>query len=228
MAADEVLLESAAESGRASLRFYEWSEPTLSLGYFQSASVRETDAKLQKLPWVRRATGGAALVHDREITYALALPPGRPWQRPGLSLVCRVHDAIARAFADWKVRLDTVPYGGEKKIGDVLCFLHQTPGDLLLAGQKVVGSAQRKQKGAILQHGGILLAKSDFTPQLPGIQDLSGVTIPVEKIAAAVAQQLATTAGWALFADDWTAQERTRIPVILEEKYLRSEWNAKR
>src|SRR5712691_9259535 len=73
MAADEVLLETAA-AGVASLRFYTWSPPTLSLGYFQPAASRLADPLLADLPWVRRASGGEALVHDRELTYALALP----------------------------------------------------------------------------------------------------------------------------------------------------------
>src|SRR4051794_38575411 len=80
MAADEVLLQAAA-AGMAGLRFYEWSKATLSLGYFQPAAERLHDVKLAKLPWVRRPTGGEALVHQHELTYALALPAGLPWQR---------------------------------------------------------------------------------------------------------------------------------------------------
>jgi len=80
MAADETLLESARRQGVASLRFYTWSEPTVSLGYFQAERLRLIDPLLGKLPWVRRPSGGAALIHDREVTYALTLPAGRPWQ----------------------------------------------------------------------------------------------------------------------------------------------------
>src|SRR5205823_2015987 len=80
MALDEALLATAV-AGEASLRFYGWGEPTLSLGYFQpSAPAR---AMFPGLPWLRRATGGAALVHHHELTYALALPVGRAWQPPG-------------------------------------------------------------------------------------------------------------------------------------------------
>ena len=76
MSADEALLESAVR-GVASLRFYTWAAPTLSLGYFQHADVR--DANLARLPWVRRSTGGGAIVHHHELTYALALPAGDAW-----------------------------------------------------------------------------------------------------------------------------------------------------
>src|SRR5437588_9911435 len=81
MAADEVLLEGAS-AGVASLRFYGWSEPTLSLGYFQSAAVRRTDPRLAALPYVRRPTGGMTLVHHHELTSALALPARSPWEPP--------------------------------------------------------------------------------------------------------------------------------------------------
>ena len=82
MASDDTLLESAA-AGVASLRFYGWREPTLSLGYFQPSAPARAYPGLGGLAWVRRPTGGAALVHHHELTYALALPPGPTWQPPG-------------------------------------------------------------------------------------------------------------------------------------------------
>src|SRR5947199_97360 len=76
MAADDALLEGTATSGRPALRFYAWDPPTLSLGYFQPAADRLADPRLAALPFVRRPTGGGAIVHHHELTYALALPPG--------------------------------------------------------------------------------------------------------------------------------------------------------
>lgn len=73
MASDELLLE-LAEEGICSLRFYTWTEPTVSLGYFQSSSHLLNSKELNALPWIRRATGGEALVHHHELTYALGLP----------------------------------------------------------------------------------------------------------------------------------------------------------
>lgn len=222
MAADEVLLEAAA-GGAASLRFYTWSEPTVSLGYFQSATER-----LPGLPWVRRSTGGAALVHDRELTYALALPAGLPWQRRGESWICRMHKIISTALASDGVTAEGLVCGAESKHGPVLCFLHHTPGDLIVSGHKVAGSAQRKQRGALLQHGGILLRQSPHTPALPGLQELTGAVIREEALAAAIQQALAKDTGWELVLSGWNQAERQRIADLAESKYRSAAWNDKR
>ena len=63
MAVDEALLESVADGGPATLRFYQWSEPTLSLGYFQPYADREQHEASRELTVVRRSTGGGALIH---------------------------------------------------------------------------------------------------------------------------------------------------------------------
>ncbi len=177
MAADETLLEAAAAGG-AALRFYGWSEPTLSLGYFQPQSIRLCDPLLSRLPWVRRPTGGAALVHHHEMTYALALPPGPTWQPRGESWLVRMHAVIAEALAPLAAAAESVVE--ESKYGEILCFLHHTPGDLRIGRAKLAGSAQRRQRGALLQHGAVLLAASPFTPALPGVADLAGRRPTVE------------------------------------------------
>ena len=100
MAADEVLLESA-QDGIASLRFYGWSTATVSLGYFQADKLRREDGRLASLPLVRRPTGGGALVHHHEMTYALALPATSSWQGGGQSSwLCRMHGIIAEALTE--------------------------------------------------------------------------------------------------------------------------------
>jgi len=221
MAADEVLLEAAVR-GSAALRFYTWSEPMLSLGYFQLAAER-----LPRLPWVRRASGGAALVHDQELTYCLALPAGAPWQRRGESWICRFHAIITKALTRLGIT-DGVTCAAEKKLGPVLCFLHHTPGDLVLHGHKVGGSAQRKQRGALMQHGGILLSQSQHTPQLPGLRELAGVEIVPEKLAEAIAREFERETAWVLAPSEWSPDERRRIAELSQSKYGADEWNLKR
>jgi lipoate-protein ligase A len=226
MAADEVLLESAA-GGIASLRFYGWSEATLSLGYFQSERLRHVDEAQARLPYVRRATGGATLVHHHELTYALGLPAEAPWQT-GEPWLRRMHGIIGSALADLKVPTRMQPVLSEKAHGGILCFQQVTAGDLLIGPAKVVGSAQRRKRGTLLQHGGILLARSPHAPVLPGIRELSGLTLLPELLAAASVRRFAGETGWQLIPQDWTAAERQRIQQLVAEKYTQDSWNCKR
>jgi lipoate-protein ligase A len=115
----------------------------------------------------------------------------------------------------------------ETKSGEVLCFLHHTPGDLLLGSHKVAGSAQRKQRGAILQHGGILLARSPFTPCLPGIAELSGIAVAAETLQSALIAELARSMGWTIEPGEWTVHEKRTMNDLLA-KYCSEEWNRRR
>jgi lipoate-protein ligase A len=229
MAADEVLLEGAV-AGVASLRFYTWSEPTLSLGYFQPERLRHEDEKLSRLAFVRRPSGGMTLVHDHELTYALALPAGRPWQMAGQAVPwpCRMHALIGRVLSDWGIQAAAAACKTTLSDARGLCFQHATPGDLLIGATKVVGSAQRRQRGALLQHGAILLAASPAAPGLPGVAELSGRRLAPSELAAAVARAWETETGWPLVPSSWTQAETRRIDELVATKYTQDAWNRKR
>jgi lipoate-protein ligase A len=225
MAADEVLLDSAANQGSAALRFYSWSTATVSLGYFQPAQARLAPG-LASLPWVRRPTGGATLVHHHEVTYALAIPPGP--DRVGESWMRRMHLIIADALLGLGVR-ETLPLVEEpSRHGDVLCFQQLTPGDLVCRGAKIVGSAQRKKRRALLQHGGILLARSPHTPQLAGLHEVTGVTLPQEQVAEAVTRIFGQMTRCLIAPGDWSEEERRRTAALVAEKYGAKTWNERR
>ncbi len=225
MAADETLLEAAA-SGFPCLRFYGWSSAALSLGYFQPHTNHIFDPLLANLPYVRRPTGGAALVHHHELTYALAFPPGAPWQRRGDSWLLRMHAILAEVLTGLGASPESV--GQDVKLGEVLCFLHHTPGDLRIGQNKIVGSAQRRQRGALLQHGAVLLAASPHTPSLSGVVELCGRQLSEPEVIAAVQECFIRQTGWRLQAGDWTVEERRRVADLVAEKYSRPVWNDKR
>ncbi len=106
MAIDQLLLERAAERQQLWLRVYRWEPATLSLGYFQAAEERGRLPLASKLPVVRRATGGGAIVHHWELTYSLCWPESH---RMGATeaLYCAVHKATAEwlAEAGWRAQL---------------------------------------------------------------------------------------------------------------------------
>ena len=225
MARDEAMLESASERGVASLRFYTWTEPTLSLGYFQPSASRESP-KFGPLPWVRRSTGGAGIVHHHELTYSFALPAKPEWKSEE-SWICRFHYLLRDVLADSGVESRVVVCGEEQKLGEVLCFLHHTPGDLVIDGSKVAGSAQRKLKGALLQHGSILLRTSEHAPELPGINDLAGKELfTPESLAELLAKRFAADTGATSRAGRLDrGGARSRSTEIRGEKYANAEWN---
>lgn len=175
MAVDECLLHRAAEQGEAVLRFYRWTPATLSLGYFQRAAERDTHAASRSCPLVRRSSGGGAILHDHELTYSLSLPTSHPLAADAETLYRRTHGMLVETLAEFGIRAvlnerTLVPLGGEP----FLCFQRRSVGDVLVDGHKICGSAQRRRKGAMLQHGSILVAQSDYAPELPGLVELSG------------------------------------------------------
>lgn len=225
MATDEVLLDSAAEAHVACLRFYGWSEATVSLGYFQPAAVRQQHASLAQLTWVRRPSGGKTLVHHHELTYALALPRGFR-----VDWMPRMHrDIILPALARLGLggRIHVVDRASAAR-DTALCFQQLTPGDLTCAGCKVVGSAQRKHRQCLLQHGAILLRQSEHTPELPGVKELSSVDLVPAAVENAVLLEFQRETTWVPDKGEWTTVEKGAIEALATNKFGVAAWNEKR
>lgn len=160
MAADEALMDSARR-GEVTLRFYRWDPPCLSLGRNQRAEGRYSPdaAERRGIDLVRRPTGGRSVYHDRELTYALAAP-AELWGGLRASYG-RVNAALRRGLA----RLGApVAVAGERAgerapgPGSRACFRDPLPGEVTAGGRKLVGSAQWREDGALLQQGSLLLA----------------------------------------------------------------------
>jgi lipoate-protein ligase A len=230
MAVDDVLLETAAESHAASLRFYSWSEPTLSLGYFQSIADRAKHPASRDCPLVRRQTGGGAILHDDELTYSLALPYADPLATDAAWLYNAVHEALIGVLAD--VAIAATLRGVSEPPGTsaepFLCFQRATPGDVLVGSVKVCGSAQRRRRGAILQHGSLLLGRSARAPELPGIGDLADHRPDVERLRSAWAAAVAGRLNLALTAGPLSEGELAGVRSLALEKYGSNRWNRRR
>lgn len=225
MAADEVLLRSAT-AGIASLRFYTWSAPTLSLGYFQPAADRLKDPRLTALPYVRRPSGGHALVHHHELTYALALPERSP--DAARAWLGRMHGAVHSALRSLGAGKWVTSSAGEGIRERFLCFERFAESDLICAGFKLAGSAQRRQRHALLQHGAVLLARSEYAPSLPGLLEATGLRRTPEEVARAVADVFPRDTGFELREGDWTGAERATAEELAAARYSQPAWNAKR
>ena len=192
MAVDEALLEAAAE-GQGTLRFYRWSEPTLSLGYFQQYADRRQHEPSRQCAVVRRPSGGGAILHDIELTYSLAIPAAHPLAADRLGCYRAIHAALVEALADWGVQA-VVLQKADRELHHrqpFLCFQRRAPGDVLVDGVKIAGSAQRRCRGAVLQHGSVLLGRSAAAPELPGLADLSGKQVDHRQLLDAWLQHIA-------------------------------------
>jgi lipoate-protein ligase A len=229
MAVDEVLLESAAEQGRASLRFYQWSEPTLSLGYFQNFAERAEHRASRDCPLVRRQTGGGAIVHDLELTYSLAMRLPRRSASGSARLYRVAHTALVDVLASLGVeaRMFDGPaeFAGREPF---LCFQRRAPTDVLLEESKICGSAQRRRGEAVLQHGSLLLARSAAAPQLPGLTELTGRAWNVCDLLGPWRREMASRLGLALENEALSAAEFDRVRALSIEKYDTRAWNARR
>ncbi|MEQ1904297.1 MAG: hypothetical protein ABL888_08945 [Pirellulaceae bacterium] len=188
MALDQALLECVDETGWSILRFYRWSPATLSLGYFQSYNEREQHPLSRELDVVRRASGGGAIVHDRELTYSLVVPITSRWSQANRELYDLVHKSIVEYLAGQGVTatlFDSSPNHSSRE-NPLLCFERRADGDILIGNHKIGGSAQRRSKNSLLQHGSILLERSLFAVELPGIADLTGVAIDDRLLSGAL------------------------------------------
>ena len=171
MAVDEALLEESLNSGTIFLRLYRWSEPTVSLGYFQSAADQARDLRLATLPVVRRLSGGGAILHHHELTYSCCLPPTHPLAQQPSQLYEVIHAVFISWLTDWGVPVSVRGRTLDRPQEPFLCFLREAAPDLVVNGHKVLGSAQRRRRRAVLQHGSLLLRASEFAPNLLGLCD---------------------------------------------------------
>jgi lipoate-protein ligase A len=249
MAVDEALLESAVDEGIATLRLYQWSEPTLSLGYFQQIDDRHAHAASRSCAIVRRQSGGGAILHDRELTYSLALPPNHPLTRDATALYTAIHQAFVQLLAPrltspeaggWQLRLNDCRSRLAKIDEPFLCFQRRACGDLLLAppdatatnsappAYKILGSAQRRHRGAILQHGSFLVAQSAAAPELPGWQELTGEAMSLDDLTSSVMRQLCGLLGFAATPSELTESVRKQATAIERNRYSSRSWTARR
>lgn len=237
MALDEWLLVWAERTGQPVFRLYQWRPATLSLGYFQQWQDRRRHRASLDCPMVRRPSGGGAIVHDRELTYSLALPYSLLPQGGPSALYGLVHEALLEVFSLWGLaaRLwqcscpSTVPPSEEP----FFCFQRRSRWDIVADGPdgrevKLVGSAQRRTRTALLQHGSILLGRSPAAPELPGVSELLGRPVQSEELWQPWLARLSEKLGWNWITDSFTAPELSEAEQLVRSKYGAESWTLRR
>lgn len=253
MAVDEAILEAfIAGEAPPTVRFYRWQPACLSLGYFQRAlkEVDEEGCRALGIDWVRRPTGGRAVLHDLELTYSVVA--GEADACAG-GTVLESYRRISAALVAGLRRLGlpaemAPPRSRGHGLGSAACFDAPSDYEVTLYGRKVVGSAQVRRGGALLQHGAILIGV-DMARQVGVIRPPAGMTR--QELAAHLRARLISleealgrplapgelaTALRAGFEEAWgvrltpgelTPAERARLP-RLREKYRSDGWNRRR
>ncbi|HEU0013339.1 MAG TPA: lipoate--protein ligase family protein [Longimicrobium sp.] len=220
MAVDEALADSVREGGPPVLRFYRWEPACLSLGRNQpSDGYDRAEIARRGLDVVRRPTGGRAVLHHRELTYSAALPDG------ALGSPREAYTAINRALVAGLRRLG-VPArvqgaSGQRAPAPSLapCFEQPVEGEVVAAGRKLLGSAQRRERGVVLQHGSLplhddqsavaaLVAGGGPPPAPPAtLAGLLGAEPAWEALTEALADGWGTELGVALRREGLTERE---------------------
>ena len=150
MALDAALLEAMPRLQKPVLRFYGWTEPAATFGYFQKFSDVEQATPLR--PLIRRPTGGGIVPHDTDWTYSAIFPPGHEWHSlKAEESYRRIHDWLRRAFAELNIETELAP-GCQKSLPGH-CFAGHEKFDLLWHGRKIAGAAQRRNKSGLLIQG---------------------------------------------------------------------------
>jgi lipoate-protein ligase A len=167
MAVDEAILTAHSE-GRVppTVRFYGWNPATLSIGYFQKAveEINFDQLRHEGLGFVRRPTGGRAVLHDQELTYSMIVAESYPGIPRSVTEAYRVlSEGLLLGFRNLGLDARMVQLESEEdknkyaSMGSAACFDSPSWYELVVEGRKIAGSAQTRQKQVVLQHGSILL-----------------------------------------------------------------------
>lgn len=224
MAVDVVLRRSHAEAGGPpTLRLYQWSQPTLSVGAGQRLPAALTPASLMalNLTVVRRPTGGRAVLHAGDLTYAIIAGQRDGFPPSVTGVYRRLRRALQTALANLGVA--TSPGGSARQHG-FSCFASAATGDLAWQGKKLVGSAQAWQEQSFLQHGAILLTPQQELWQqilsllgqetiLPvtSLQEILGQLPGLATVKQALRRALEEELGIVLQTGDFTPWERAAL-----------------
>jgi len=239
MAIDEALLHRAALTGEVAYRVYSWAKPTISLGRNQPArGCYDLDrARARGVEFVRRPTGGRAILHHREITYSVSAPIS------AFGSLRESYRTINRLLMEALGRLGVDAHEAETSSRAPVpslapCFDSPVAGELVARGRKLVGSAQVRDGDAFLQHGSILvdddqrllaelLVRGEAGPPPATLRGLAGRTITVPEFVDALESTLGDhrEAPSALELDDALLDD---VRSLVHTRYAVADWTWRR
>jgi lipoate-protein ligase A len=250
MALDEAILESAANrNSLPTLRLYSWSPPCISLGYAQPVSQIDLQ-RLHSFKWdiVRRPSGGRAILHTDELTYSVAAPIDDPHFCGGvLESYRHISKGLVQALTNLHLEIEIQP---EVQLSDAereqaICFEMPSSYEITASGKKLVGSAQVRRKGGVLQHGSLPLggdiaricqvlscpdeeertrAASHLRERATTMEQLLGKSVSWQDAVNAMVEGFEAALGIHLDQQILTKVEIERAEALCKQKYEQQEW----
>jgi lipoyl(octanoyl) transferase len=259
MAVDEAILQLHSE-GKVppTVRFYTWNPATLSIGYFQKAAKEINLEALRErgLGFVRRPTGGRAVLHDQELTYSVVVSESHPKMPSSVTEAYKVISmGLLHGFQRLGLHAEMVSLATEEEKekysspGSSACFDSPSWYELVVEGKKVAGSAQTRQKGVILQHGSILLEMDvellfsllnfpservkqrmmeSFRQKAVTINEVSPRPIGLQEAVEAFRNGFASGLEVELVPGELTPEETALAEELVRTRYATDEWNFRR
>ncbi|HLC04003.1 MAG TPA: biotin/lipoate A/B protein ligase family protein [Anaerolineales bacterium] len=253
MAMDEAILESVtAGAEQPTLRLYAWDPACLSIGYAQLLAEAD-EGRLAERGWslVRRPTGGRAILHTDELTYAIIAPSTDPHVEGGvLASYRRLSEGLLlglrRLGLEPRVR-DAAPLPLEER-ADPVCFEVPSAYEITAGGRKLIGSAQLRRQGGVLQHGSLPLsgdigriclglrfpdeaARQSRVERLRSkastVEELLGRTVAWEEAAGALRDGFAESLGLKFDEGELSRVEADRTDQLVRERYAHPEWTGR-
>jgi len=234
MARDHALARELGK-GEGVLRLYRWDPPTISFGRNEPSRGRYDLAAARRagVAFVRRPTGGRAVFHHRELTYALIFPAKA---FGGLKAAYRlINQGLLEGIRSLGAAAELADPQGPSLPPDAgPCFRQPAQGEVTAGGRKLIGSAQVRLDGAVLQHGSIILDgdqsllrdlrdDDDEVPPPATLRGLLGFVPEVDALRSAVQEGLRRTLDGEWREDDWKASERLASGE-LEAHYSDADW----
>ncbi len=218
MARDEALLSVGTQP---TIRLYTWSEPTLSLGYFQ----KYTDI-MESLPAsmsaVRRITGGGAIWHEHEVTYSILCFPGKDLPAGSAACYARLHGCILERLRQAGAHLGSQgnTVGDKTYHKELRCFASPAKDDIVHSeGGKVVGSAGRCRDDRMLIHGSLKLASNPWDQQV-----VAGCGLTTEIAREALLAGLIDAFNMPTISSNWTDEEEDSFQELHDIRYGTPDW----
>lgn len=244
MAVDEAISEAVRQKlSPPTLRLYQWSRPSLSIGHFQKISDVDTDyCDKMDYPVVRRLTGGRAILHDTELTYSFsALTCSPPFSTSLHENYSVISNAILLGLRSCGIKAN-ISFEKKRNSGrrNPACFKAVSYGEITISGKKVIGSAQKRYRNGFMQHGSILLdfdAKKLCNVLVHGdenvFRDITSISdhaedISFDNLGLSIKKGFEESLGIKLISDSPTKFEISLAKELEKNKYSTKDWNFSR